>query len=184
MAKVVAKQPSLQVAKPIAATLYIVLDPAKVKQAYHVSSARRKLSLDISEFDLFVSRDLKNAMAPNFEHVEVVAPGAAFTAKYVVADVKVDNVEMKDEAIEGAVSVISTRLVLTWAFAVRPAEADDYLFSFAGSAASTDTANGPEDFVRQVVESAISGLLQKWGEGDVHSKLLEWSHNGNAPSAG
>jgi hypothetical protein len=108
MAKVVAKPPTLQVAKPIAATLYIVLDPAKVKQAYHVSSERRKMTLDISQFDLFVSRDLKQTMTPFFERVEVVSPGAAMTGKHLVADVKIEHVELKDEAVEGAVQMIAT----------------------------------------------------------------------------
>jgi hypothetical protein len=176
MAKVVAKPPSFQVATPVPATLYLVLDPNKVSDAYHLTSERRNFTLDISEFRLFVSRDLKGVMQPQFAKVEVVGPNDPRpNLPHVVADVNIDNLELKDEALEGAVKIVSTRLVMTWAFAIRTNDAQEYLFSFAGIASSTDTSNGTEDFVRQTVESAISGLLEKWGEGDVRQQLLTWS---------
>jgi hypothetical protein len=185
MANVVAKPPSFQVAKPVPATLYLVLDPAKIQPTYVVHSERRHLTLSISDYRLFVSRDLRGAMKPYFERVEVVGPADPRPATpHVVADVKIDNMEMKDQAISGDVQFVSTRLVMTWAFGIRTHDADEYLFSFAGTATSTDTSNGTEDYVRQTVESAISGLLEKWGQADVHAKLLAWSRQKSAPSAG
>ena len=176
MANVSAKPPSFLVAAKIPSALYIVLDPALVRDEYSPKSERRKLTLNIKQFRQFVSRDLKGVMAQHFEKVEVVGPEYTFPAgQHVVANVKVDQLELKDQAVTGDVTVVSTRLFMTWSFAIRPSDAQDYLFSFAGVSASTNTSNGADDFVRQLVEDAITGLLQKWGEGDVSSKLRAWA---------
>ena len=182
MTNVQAAPPSVMVATKVPATLYIVLDPAKIEDTYVSKSERRGITLTVTEFRTFVTRDLVKAMSPYFEKVEVIAPGTEpSTERHVIADVKVDSVKLVDQAVTGQVTIVASYLVMTWGYAIRTSDASDYLFSFAGVSSSTHTSNGVEDFVAQTVEDAITGLLSKWSEADVTPKLLAWAEGGATP---
>lgn len=179
MNDVQAAPPSVMVATKVPTTLYIVLDPATIEDVYAPKSERRGWTLTITDFRTFVSRDLKKAMSPYFQSVEVVAPGATFPdGPHVVADVKVDSVKVVDQAVTGQVTIVASYLTMTWGYAIRTSDSSDYLFSFAGVSSSSHTSNGVEDFVAQMVDDAITGLLSKWSEADVTPKLRAWAEGG------
>ena len=101
-------------------------------------------------------------MAEHFARVEVVAPGQPMPEEpHVVGDVKVDRVQLNNVP---AGNLVYTIIELSWAFALRPSEAPEYLFSFAGQAASTPAYPTFEAGCAQMVESAIAGFLAKWTE--------------------
>lgn len=152
------KPPSLLVAKKIQRPLYLVLDPARVKDAWEMKGDGGKFMLE--EFQAFVRRDLKNAMQAYFERVEVVKAGDAIPpGPHVIGDVKVDKVALHD-LTTGRLTY--TAIEMTWSFALRPSESQEYAFSFGGTATSSDSYPTFEVGCAQMVESAIGGMLSKW----------------------
>jgi hypothetical protein len=159
------KPPALLVARRSPRVLYIVLDPQRVP--VKLGPVKWDLSQQyLTDVDQFVRRDLAKTLGNYFERVEVVAPGFAPPLDmYVIADVKVDG--LTSEVVgEFAFSVF------TWAFALRPGESGDYLFSFAGQARS-NPARSPQEMLRSVLENALTDLVKAYADKDVHRKVLE-----------
>jgi len=159
------KPPSLMIARKSPRTLFIVLDPARVPE----TAGPLKWDLGtphITDLHEFVRRDLVTAMANYFERVEVVAPGFAFPVQpHVVADVKVD----------GARPLVVGQFALaefTWGFALRPSEADDYLFSYAGTSRS-EVSRSANAMIQSLLENAITDFVKAFTEKEVHQKLLQ-----------
>ena len=163
MADVQAKPASLLVARKIPRTLVLVVDPARVPDAI---SLHESTSFDpqggerfqLLEFRRFASRDLRDALASYFDKVEVVAAGAPMPSEpHVVGDVKVDRVQLHAVPAGGLTYTI---IEMTWGLGLRPSEAADYAFSFAGEGKSSESYPTFEAGMAQLVESAILGLNQ------------------------
>jgi hypothetical protein len=155
-----AKPASLLVAKKIPRTLYLVLDPARVKDSWEMHGDGGHFAL--KEFQAFVRRDLKDAMQTYFERVEVVKAGDPIPAgPHVIGDVKVDKVALHDL---NTGRLTYTAIEMTWSFAMRPSESQDYAFSFGGTATSSESYPTFEVGCAQMIESAIGGMLTKWTE--------------------
>ncbi|MEA2748412.1 MAG: hypothetical protein QOI41_2555 [Myxococcales bacterium] len=163
-----AKPASLLIAQKIERPLYIVLDPARVKKTWAISTAGCATRgagcehFNLTDVDQFVRRDLKSAMESYFSRVEVVESAQALPATpHVVADVKIDDLKLNELVRGGATYAI---IEMTWGFALRKNEASEYAYSFAGTAHSGDSYPTFEAGCAQLVEDAIPGMLKKWTE--------------------
>jgi hypothetical protein len=97
-----------------------------------------------------------------FSHVEVVtSPQALPATPHVVADVKIDDLRLND-LVRGALT--HTLVEMTWGFALRPSQQDDYAYSFAGTAVSNDSYPTFEAGCATLIENAIPAMLKKWTE--------------------
>lgn len=160
--------PSLMVAHKIQRPLYIVLDAGKVKDTWTLETASCATGgagcerFNLIDFQEFVRRDLRAAMANYFERVEVVDSAQALpTTPHVVADVKVDAIKL-DALVRG---YLTYQLIeLTWGFALRGSDQQEYAYSFAGTATSNDSYPTFEAGCAQLVENAIPAMLKKWTE--------------------
>jgi hypothetical protein len=160
---------NLMVARKIDRPLYIVLDPARVKNEWEMATPACEVGgagcehfklFDVHEF---VRRDLKASLLNYFSRVEVVAPGALPpTGAFVVADVKIDAIKLR-QVVAGRLTY--TMIQMTWGFAMRKSEDKDYGFSFAGTAESSESYPTFEAGCGQLVEHAIPAMLKKWTEG-------------------
>jgi hypothetical protein len=148
--------PSLMVVHKIARPLYLVLDPARVRDSVEINAASGHFL--VTDVQGFVKRDLKEAMLAYFDRVEVVAPGAPVPPGSFVGDVKIDSLRAHDIP-QGFLT--STVLELTWGFAIRGSEASEYAFSFAGTEASSGAYPTAAQGCAQAAEAALSAMLMK-----------------------
>jgi len=164
------------VAKKLDVPLYIVLDPARVKAEYAVPRIDKLLNMQA-----FVTRDLVTLMKEHFSEVKVVSSaGQAPKDRAVIADVKVD--EFKQESVTLAGNGY-TVLVMTWSFALRPSDSEDYLFSFAGIAKSRPNEPSWSAAVTDLLENALTGLLDEWASAGTVNSLKAWAAKSSAPPA-
>lgn len=162
------KPASLMVAQKIKRPLYIVLDANKVKDTWPLETAPCAVGgmgcehFKLMDMQEFVRRDLRAAMSNYFEKVEVVdSPAALPQTPHVVADVKIDDVRL-DALVRGPLTY--ELIEMTWGFALRRSEQQEYAYSFAGTAASNDSYPTFEAGCAQLVENAIPAMLKKWAE--------------------
>jgi hypothetical protein len=158
------------IAKPLPRRLLLVVDPQKVADTLPIAKwQQRGKTAAVAGVQQYVAASLQKTLGAYFRDVAVVAPGFAEPSEpYVVADLRVDGVEARSIATGSLTYVI---LNLTWAIAVRPSEADEYLFSFAGVAPSAETYGSLEEGCDQMMRSALHGLLESWTEKDVFGAL-------------
>ncbi len=164
-----AKPASLMVARKIDRPLYIVLDPARVKDIWEIGTPSCALPdhpgcehFKLFDVQTFVRRDLKAAMESYFTRVEIVAPGQTLpNGSYVFADVKVDDIKLHD-VVAGHLTY--TMIEMTWGFAMRRSEDTDYTYSFGGTASSSQSYPTFEAGCTQLIENAIPAMLKKWTE--------------------
>ena len=69
---------------------------------------------------------------------------------------------------------------MTWSFAVRTSDSEDYLFSFAGIAKSEPNQKSFDAAVTNLLENALTGLLDKWASTGTLNTLKEWSSKSGA----
>jgi hypothetical protein len=162
------KPPTIMVAKKMDVPLYIVLDPARVKPEYAAPRIDKLLNMQS-----FVTRDLTRVMGEYFSEVKVVASAnEAPKGRTVIADVKVDEFKSESVILSGTGYTV---LVMTWSFAVRPSESEDYLFSFAGIAKSHPNQKSWDGAVTNLLENALTGLLDEWASAGAANALKAWS---------
>jgi hypothetical protein len=160
--------PSLMVARKIQRPLYIVLDAGKLKDTWPLETASCATGatgcehFNLMDFQEFVRRDLRSAMSNYFSRVEVVDSSQALpNTPHVVADVKVDNVRL-NALVRG---YLTYQLIeMTWGFALRGSDQQEYAYSFAGTSTSNDSYPTFEAGCAQLVENAIPAMLKKWTE--------------------
>jgi hypothetical protein len=161
MADVQAKPASLLVARKIPRTLVLVVDPARVPDAVtlHESTSfdpKGGEHFQLLELRRFVTRDLREALANYFDKVEVVSAGTPMPSEpHVVGDVKIDRVQLHSVPVGGLTYTI---IEMTWGLGLRPGEAQDYAFTVAAEAKSSESYPTFEVGMAQLVESAILGL--------------------------
>ncbi|HWE31291.1 MAG TPA: hypothetical protein VHB97_24970 [Polyangia bacterium] len=160
--------PSLMVARKIQRPLYIVVDASKVKDTWPIDTASCATGASgcehfkLMDFQEFVRRDLRSAMTNYFSRVEVVdSPDALPKTPHVVADVKVDNIRL-NALVRGPLTY--ELIEMTWGFALRGSDQQEYAYSFAGTATSNDSYPTFEAGCAQLVEDAIPAMLKKWTE--------------------
>lgn len=160
--------PSLMVARKIERPLYIVLDASKVKDTWPLETASCATGsmgcehFNLLDFQEFVRRDLRSAMTNYFTRVEVVDSSQALPkTPHVVADVKVDNIRL-NALVRGALTY--QLIEMTWGFALRGSDQQEYAYSFAGTSTSNDSYPTFEAGCAQLVENAIPAMLKKWTE--------------------
>lgn len=180
--------PNVMVARKIDRPLYIVLDPARVKDTWILeTSACATKSYGCERFKLmdvqvFVRRDLKAAMQNYFSYVEVVGPQQALpTTPHVVADVRIDDIRL-NQLVRGSFS--HTIIEMTWAFALRLSEEADYSYSFAGTAGSNDSYPTFEAGCATLIENAIPAMLKKWIEEGGMAALRDKKPSGDSRGTG
>jgi hypothetical protein len=160
------------VARKVQTPLLIVLDPELVPESYAISSLGK--NVEIREIREFVRRDIKLAMQRFFRHVEVVDAdeiGAPFSH---VAHVRIDRFDAQG-SFPGTPGVgVSAPVAgrMTWAFAILPVGARDYLFSWSA------TTLGDVPLVRigqmpLIVESTYRAAIEQMIEGFVESGAYE-----------
>jgi hypothetical protein len=169
MKDVEAAAPSLLVATKIERPLYIVVTDERVKDVWDVD--RMNVKVRVTDFQLFVTRDLKKALEPYFVRVETVSSATLIPAEpHIVADVKVTRIKSTPQQV-GILTYLP--LEMTWSFAIRPSELQDYAFSYAGENMSTPTFKDMNEGLGQLVEGAITGMLSKWTEKNGISELRQ-----------
>ncbi len=168
MLNVHARPLSLMVAHKIERPLYIVVDPARVKDVWQLDTAACATGgfgcehFNLLDVQQFVRRDLKAAMENYFSRVEVVdSPQALPATPHVVADVKIDDIRL-DSLVRGRLTYVL--IEMNWGFALRGSDQTDYAYSFAGTASSNDSYPTFEAGCAQLVENAIPAMLKKWTE--------------------
>lgn len=164
-----ATPPSLMVARKIERPLFIVLDPAKLKDVWTLETSACATTTDGCEtfklFDVqqFVRRDLKAALEHYFTSVTVVDSSKALpSTPHVVGDVKIDQIKL--HALSRGMLTYQI-IEMTWGFGLRPSDKADYTYSFAGTAESKDSYPTFEAGCAQLIEDAIPAMLKKWTEG-------------------
>ncbi len=165
MSEIEISPPKLMVAKKIERPLVMVLDPKQVADVQGpVKWGFNRY--EITEFHLFVERDLKGAMETFFSDVRVVSAGEPLPdGPIVVADIRVDRLEAQ---IIGQVALAE----LTWAFALRPVESETYLFSYAGTS-SSEPRRSAKKMVGSCLERAITDMVTAWTDKGVTQALRE-----------
>jgi hypothetical protein len=168
MKNVSAKPASLMVARKIERPLYLVVDAARVKDTWELATASCATGgADCANFKLmdvqhFVRRDLRTAMGNYFSRVEVVDAASALpSTPHVVGDVKIDNIRL-NALVRGHLTY--QIIEMTWGFALRGSDQQDYSYSFAGTATSGDSYPTFEAGCAQLVEGAIPAMLKHWTE--------------------
>ncbi|MCB9558459.1 MAG: hypothetical protein H6707_20250 [Deltaproteobacteria bacterium] len=175
VAELQTQPPSLMVAKRSDRLVYLVLDPARVPLECPVLVQGEDRGGRLQHLHTFVERDLKRAFENYFQTVRVVGPAAKAPPGSVVVDVAVKRVEINitSKAINGYGNTVHSAGVgaLTWSAALRLAESDEYLFSFAGQSVGTPT-DRPQHAVRTMLESAITDFFKGYTDKKVHRQLL------------
>jgi hypothetical protein len=168
MANAHAKPISLLVARKIQRPLYIVLDATRVKNTWRLDTAAcATRGFGCEHFNLldvqqFVRRDLKAAMESYFSRVEIVDSAQALPrTPHVVGDVKIDDMKL-NSLVRGSLTFVL--IEMSWGFALRASDHQDYDYSFAGTAQSNDSYPTFEAGCAQLVENAIPAMLKKWTE--------------------
>lgn len=170
------KPPTIMVAKKLDVPLYIVLDPARVKPEYAAPRIDKLVNMQS-----FVTRDLTRVMGEYFSEVKVVASAnEAPKERSVIADVKVDEFKQDSVVLSGTGYTV---LIMTWSFALRTSDSEDYLFSFAGVAKSQPNQKSWDDAVTNLLENALTGLLDEWASAGVLNTLKAWSSSATPPTA-
>ncbi|MDR0966636.1 MAG: hypothetical protein LBM75_09100 [Myxococcales bacterium] len=153
--------PSLLVVQKSKRPFYIVLDPAKIKDAYYPKVAGawgRMATAELKHFHDFVRRDLVKVLQDQFETVTVVGPG--FTppeSAAWIADVKVDDV---DVLVRPMGTMTFSNFEMQWSFAVRAPEQNEYLASYAFKSTSSNSYRDFREGASQMLDSAVSGFLK------------------------
>ena len=167
----------LMIAKKQQYPLYLVLDRQRIPAEWLF-----KVGNDtgvISDVDLFVKRDLKNALSQFFQEVQVVNRIPENATHYWAADIKVDRVEQV-KLVRGALTYLPMQM--KWQFALRGHQAEDYLFTFGDSATSIDTYPSLIEGAKLTIETAIERLTKAMVDKGVFKLLLEAEKSGKPPA--
>lgn len=176
MGHVYAKPATPLVARKIARPLYIVLDDARVRDGWRISTPDCEVGGDdcekfaLYDAQLFVRRDLVRLLSNYFSRVEVIPPGKAVQGPHVIADVKVDDMKLRNVQ-RGA--LVHTFIDMTWSLAMRRGEDKDYAFSYAATSSSNDTYPTFEAGLVQLVENSLGAMSAKWTESGTLEKFYD-----------
>jgi hypothetical protein len=176
MGHVYAKPPTPLVARKITRPLYIVLDEARVRDGWRISTPTCQVDSDdcekfvLYDMHLFVKRDLQRLLSNYFARVEVVPAGTVIRGPHVIADVKIDDIRLRNVQ-RGA--LLHTFIDMTWGIAMRRNEDKDYAFSYATTSSSNDTYATFEAGLVQLVENSLGAMSEKWTQSGSLERFYE-----------
>lgn len=176
MGHVYAKPPTPLVARKVTRPLYVVLDDARVRDGWRISTPGCEVQSDdcekfvLYDVQLFVKRDLQRLLGNYFSRVEVIPPGKTIQGPHVVADVKIDDIKLRNVQ-RGA--LVHTFIDMTWGIAMRRGEDADYAFSYAATSSSNDTYPTFEAGLTQLVENSLGAMSEKWTESGSLERFYE-----------
>ena len=125
---------TLMTAKKVQRKLFVVVDPAKVKDSFQLSNSPHS----VAGFHSFFKASLNEALVGEFDSVEFVAPGfSAPSDPHLVADVKVDGSNLVVSSKE-----VAQPVAVRYAYTNRPLGV--YLYNSAGLPASPFTTAAEE----------------------------------------
>ena len=152
--------------------LYIVLDPARVPDVMPVLVNGVNQGGQMGNMHLFVVRDIQRAFASYFDHVSVVAPGQAPTSgDALIVDVRLDRLATVSQVIQHRSWVeVMGRPSLNWAVGLRAANANEFIWSFAGSSQG-DLTNNPQVMYQSLFEHAVMDMLKDYAQQHVQERL-------------
>lgn len=161
------RPPSLMVARPSDRTLFLVIRPGRVADEFPI----RNTPHSVTGFSSFLGRALRGTLDPYFRSIVVVerVPSSAAGQPHAVADVRLDSVESRPLTV-GSYTYHALRM--QWAFALRPGEADEYLFTFGGIANSEHQYRTLDEGCEQMMLDAMAGLMQGWTQENVFQRLM------------
>jgi hypothetical protein len=160
----VVNPPTLMVASPLPRTLYLVMTPEDVADAFPIRNSPHS----VISFRAFFGETLRRTMRPYFANVAIVTERPSQAEPSYIADVRVDGVDAHDLPVG---NLVYTELRIQWAFAIRASEASEYAFTFAGNGVSERAYQSLGEGFEQMTLSAVSGLTQRWTENDVFTAL-------------
>jgi hypothetical protein len=167
------RPPALMVAQKVQRPLVILLQDDKLPPELEIRNLKNMRQKVIS-LQLFATRDIKQVFAQYFKTVMVVRPADKRpTGPHIVADVRVDSIGMTGGAYD-------RRIVMSWAFALRPSEAMAYLYSYAGESTVLNTG-GPKDALERLLGQALMGLMKGYTDKEIQKKLLMLPTSSPAP---
>ena len=184
------RPPGLMISQKSPRTAYLIVEPRNVPTSLPVLVGGADRGGRIIDLDMFVARDLKQALSAYFTDVRVVAAAPADPKPHVVIDVRLDRIEVvqnqrrtarPDEKTFGQRAAMAAGIettvergaaVMNWAFALRLSESKDYLFSFAAESPG-HTGEDPSFVFRSMFETAVGQLLQAYSEKKVHQAVLD-----------
>ncbi len=89
----------------------------------------------------------------------------------MVGDVKIDDIRLTP-LVRGPLTY--ELIQMSWGFAMRRHDQQDYAYSFGGTATSNDSYPTFEAGCAQLVENAIPAMLKKWiEEGDMDALRID-----------
>lgn len=152
------------VANPLPRPLYLVIAPEAVPDAFQI----RNWGHSVLSFRAFFGETVRRTLRPYFTDVVVVAARPTGSEPCYIADVRVDGVEAHHLPVG---DLIYTEIRVQWAFAIRPSEASEYTFTFAGDGVSERAFQTVGEGFEQMTLSAMRGFMQRWTEEEVFNLL-------------
>ena len=176
------RPPTMLTSSPIPRTLFIVVRPDRVPDDFSIRDSPHS----IRSFRGYFARAIASTLRDYFLDVRIVpsppsAAQLATTGPSAIADVRSDGIENRDLP---TASYTYRVLRMQWAFAIRPAESDDYLFSYGGIGTSDHAYQTLEAGVEQLMLSAIAGFLEGWTEQQVFRAFRALPTPGSAAPTG
>ena len=178
LSSVAPKPAGLMMAKKNRYPLYLVLDPQRMPAEWTFKNARGDTAV-LGDFGQFVKRDLKNALGQYFREVKVVASVPDAPGPHWAADVQVDRVEQV-RLVRGPLTYLPMQM--KWQFALRGHQAEDYVFTYGGTATSLDTYRDIPEGAKQTVEAAIESLTKAMVDKGVLKALRAAEESGQPPA--
>ena len=166
---------TLMTAKKIQRPLYVVIDPAKVPDKLQVKHSKWK----VDGFRKFFETSLKNTLGPMFDKVIFVEPGfKAPHAPFLVADAKINPEIVRRHVGWNSLAVVH----MQWGFALRPAEADDYLFSYAGERKNTMWFSHFNAGMKELMHGALNDFLSSYADKKIQQELKKIDRSDSQPA--
>ncbi len=156
--------PTLMVANALPRPLYLVVAPESVPDAFQI----RNWGHSVLSFRAFYGEALRRTLRPYFNDVMIVTERPSGSEPCYIADVRVDGVEAHHLPVG---DLIYTEIRVQWAFAIRPSEASEYTFTFAGNGVSERAFQTVGEGFEQMTLSAMQGFMQRWTEEQVFNLL-------------
>lgn len=167
--------PSLMVATKSPRTAYLVLDAARVPSRMAVAVDGQHRGGEVTELDVFVSRDLQALLANYFEEVKVVPSAQVLPDPHgVVIEVKVERIEIRTVGPGAGYATIK------WGAGLRPVEHKEYLYAFASESAGTPGTE-VKIVLRSAFETALTQFLQGYTDKEIHQKILAADADADVP---
>ena len=170
-----AQYPKMMIGNKSDIPVYVVVDPSTVPASGQTPT---QWPIKWEGLDHFVGRDIVGALSLFFNSVKAGPPNPGLAdQKVIIVEVRVDTLTYHTEkASSGGTTAQTNYAEMDWALGLRPSNASEYIFSYAGKAKGTvyfATRNAVPDAYRDLISVAISQFLKAYTDEDVHQKVLQ-----------